>query len=163
MTEVYIGLGSNLSDPTAQLQLALNAIRLLPDSTVSAVSSLYGSRPMGPADQPDYINAVIKLDTLLTPLSLLDALQAIESQAGRVRKDNRWAARILDLDILLIEHQVIEHVRLTVPHYGLKVREFVLIPLQEIAPALMLPTGENIDNLCAAIDSNGLIKLGKLR
>ena len=98
---VYIGLGSNLSEPLRQLQSAIEAIRAIPATQVAAVSPFYISDPLGPADQPRYVNAVAALDTELAPLALLDALQAIELEQGRVRKDERWGPRTLDLDLLL--------------------------------------------------------------
>lgn len=157
MNLVYIGLGSNLSDPYAQVKLAIIAIEASDGLDVSAVSSIYASKPMGPADQPDYVNAVLALHTTLSPLALLDRLQSIENQAGRIRKDERWGPRVLDLDILLYNNQVSDSERLTLPHYGMKSREFVLIPLFEIAPELILPDGESIAMLCQSIDSNGLV------
>lgn len=156
MTIVYIGLGSNLSDPALQIRKAIEQIKKFPECTIEKISSLYFSRPMGPQDQPDYMNAVLSINTTLSPIDLLDQLQSIENNAGRVRKDNRWGARILDLDILIYGEQVIESERLTVPHYGMKLREFVLIPLNEIAPNLQLPCKENICDLAKKISSNGL-------
>lgn len=156
MFTVYIGLGSNLSEPEQQVRQAVKAIGAIPQVKTQAVSALYFSRPMGPKDQPNYINAVLKITTELQPLSLLDALQAIENASGRVRKDNRWGPRILDLDILLIDEMTIENERLTVPHYGLELREFVLIPLHEIAPTLILPNGKSIESLSSNIANNGL-------
>ncbi|WDE10989.1 2-amino-4-hydroxy-6-hydroxymethyldihydropteridine diphosphokinase [Thalassomonas haliotis] len=152
----YIGLGSNLSDPQNQIRQALVAMAKIADSSISRVSCLYFSKPMGPQDQPDYMNAVLALTTRLTPLALLDALQDIENKAGRVRKDNRWGARVLDLDILLFDQEVINSERLIVPHYGMKEREFVLLPLAEIAPSLILPGGESVLELSKNINPNGL-------
>lgn len=159
----YIGIGSNLSSPAEQIQLAVDAIATIADTTIVNVSSLYCSRPMGPQDQPDYMNAVLALNTELNPLALLDALQLIENNAGRIRKDNRWGPRILDLDILLFGDQIIDNPRLTVPHYGMKEREFVLTPLCEIAPELKLPSGESLKSLTEQLDSNGLKIHSKLR
>ncbi|GAA0810856.1 2-amino-4-hydroxy-6-hydroxymethyldihydropteridine diphosphokinase [Colwellia asteriadis] len=159
MTIVYIGLGSNLSDPAEQVKQAIVEVAKIPHSSVLATSSIYLSRPMGPQDQDDYINAVLALETTLAPLDLLDALQAIENAAGRVRKDNRWGARILDLDILLYGDLVINNDRLTVPHYGMKVREFVLLPLAEIAPKLCLPCNEAVASLANKVNTNGIQKL----
>jgi 2-amino-4-hydroxy-6-hydroxymethyldihydropteridine diphosphokinase len=163
MAIVYIGLGSNLSDPQKQIQLAVTALSEITGCILSNVSSLYFSRPMGPQDQPDYMNAVAQITTELDPLVLLDELQAIENSAGRVRKDNRWGARILDLDILLFNNEIHNNERLTVPHYGLELREFVLLPLAEIAPTLVLPNGKSILTLSQNIDSNGLKIHSKLR
>lgn len=163
MALAYIGLGSNLSDPQKQIQLAVGALSLIQYSEVINISSLYFSRPMGPQNQPDYMNAVALITTQLSPLDLLDALQAIENKAGRVRKDNRWGARILDLDILLFNDEIINNERLTVPHYGLELREFVLLPLAEISPALTLPNGKDILILSKNIKTNGLKIHSKLR
>jgi 2-amino-4-hydroxy-6-hydroxymethyldihydropteridine diphosphokinase len=104
-----------------------------------ACSSLYRSAPMGPANQPDYVNAVMAVETALAPLALLDALQALETAFGRVRHGERWGPRTLDLDILLYGSEILATDRLTVPHPGLAEREFVLYPLQEIAPDLNIP------------------------
>jgi len=158
-TVVYIGLGSNLSNPRVQVTNAATEISKIAKSQVVALSSLYLSKPMGPQDQDDYINAVIAIETSLPALVLLNALQGIENDAGRVRKDNRWGARILDCDILLYGNEVIENERLTVPHYGMKLREFVLLPLAEIAPHLSLPDGTAVDILAKQINNNGIVKL----
>ncbi|MCJ8321396.1 MAG: 2-amino-4-hydroxy-6-hydroxymethyldihydropteridine diphosphokinase [Colwellia sp.] len=156
MNTVYIGLGSNLSNPAKQIKAAVVELATLEDCQIDKVSALYYSRPMGPKDQPDYMNAVVSLKTKVSAIKLLDALQSIENNAGRVRKDNRWSARILDLDILLFGNQVINTARLTIPHYGMKSREFVLIPLHELAGDLVLPDGEKLIELIHNIDQNGL-------
>ncbi|KUM53100.1 2-amino-4-hydroxy-6-hydroxymethyldihydropteridine diphosphokinase [Rheinheimera sp. EpRS3] len=155
----YIGLGANLDQPVVQLQQAVQALKQLAQSTLVAVSGFYGSKPMGPQDQPDYVNAVAAIDTTLTAEQLLDTLQQIEQQQGRKRKAERWGPRTLDLDILLYGNQVIATERLTVPHYGLRVREFVLYPLYEIAPQLNLPDGTVLSSLLAQVSQNGLQKL----
>jgi len=156
MTIAYIGLGSNLSDPAKQVQQAVVAISKVDQTSIVKCSSLYFSRPMGPQDQPDYMNAVLALDTQLSAIALLDSLQNIEDDAGRVRKDNRWGARILDLDILLFGDDIIHSKRLTIPHYGMKTREFVLTPLAQIAPTLILPDGDQVNELSQRLDQNGL-------
>jgi len=158
-TVVYIGLGSNLSNPSVQVATAAEEIAKISESKLVALSSLYLSKPMGPQDQDDYINAVIAIETSLSALALLDALQAIEHSAGRVRKDNRWGARILDCDILLFGNETIDNERLTVPHYGMKLREFVLLPLAEITQDLSLPDGTSINSLANEINCNGIVKL----
>ena len=163
MTLAFIGLGSNLCDPHAQIIKAIDVIALIENCKIQAVSSLYFSRPMGPQDQPDYMNAVLSLETNLSAISLLDTLQEIENKSGRVRKDNRWGARILDIDILLYGTEVMNTTRLTIPHYGLKIREFVLLPLAEIAPTLCLPDGDSIRELSQNITTNGLKIHSKLR
>jgi 2-amino-4-hydroxy-6-hydroxymethyldihydropteridine diphosphokinase len=151
----YIAIGSNLADPVAQAKEAIIALQTLPESRFIAVSSLYASKPMGPQQQPDYINAVACIDTRLTPIELLDALQHIENEQGRVRKEH-WGARTLDLDILLCGNEVMSTTRLTVPHHGMKVREFVLYPLAEIAPQLQLPCGQALSELLEACPRNDL-------
>lgn len=156
MSIAFIGLGSNLNDPEQQIKRAIKAINTLTTTKITQLSSLYFSRPMGPKDQPDYMNAVAQISTSLSPLSLLDELQNIENKAGRIRKDNRWGPRVLDLDILVFDNSAINSERLVVPHYGLKEREFVLLPLLEIAPSLTLPCGDTIKYLSDRIDSNGL-------
>lgn len=115
MERVYIGLGSNLAEPLRQLQAALAAIAELPHSQLVTTSSFYASDPLGPPDQPRYVNAVAALDTELAPLELLDALQRIEQEQGRVRKAERWGPRTLDLDILLFGNRLLSEERLTVP------------------------------------------------
>lgn len=140
----YIGLGSNLGDPLAQLRSAVKALEQLPGSRLTAVSRFYRSSPMGPGDQPDYLNAVAMLDTTLEPLALLDALQAIEQQQGRVRSGERWGPRTLDLDLLLYGAEEIDHPRLRVPHPGIRERNFVLVPLAELAPELRFPDGDSL-------------------
>ena len=146
MNKVYIALGSNLEHPQAQLTAALQALNALSDSRLTAVSSFYQSKPLGPQDQPDYVNAVACLETSLAPLALLDELQRIEHEQGRVRL-RRWGERTLDLDILLYADHIIQSERLTVPHYDMHQREFVIIPLFEIAPHLVLPNGQSIQIL----------------
>ncbi|WP_299686895.1 2-amino-4-hydroxy-6-hydroxymethyldihydropteridine diphosphokinase [uncultured Vibrio sp.] len=156
MITAYIAVGSNLADPVSQANLAIETLKNLPRSTFVATSQLYSSTPMGPQNQPDYINAVVAIQTELTPIELLDCTQAIELEQGRVRKDERWGPRTLDLDIVLYGNEVIDSERLTVPHYGMKEREFVLYPLAEIAPSLQLPDGTELTDLLKIIDKNGL-------
>ncbi|MGY4677233.1 2-amino-4-hydroxy-6-hydroxymethyldihydropteridine diphosphokinase [Pasteurella sp. P03HT] len=146
MNITYIALGSNLNTPVAQLQAALEALDALPETQVMKVSSFYQSKPLGPQDQPDYVNAVACLHTCLSPLALLDHLQQIEQTQGRVRL-RRWGERTLDLDILLYENEVMQTPRLTLPHYDMTNREFVIVPLFEIAPTLTLPNGVKLSEL----------------
>ncbi|HYQ38493.1 MAG TPA: 2-amino-4-hydroxy-6-hydroxymethyldihydropteridine diphosphokinase [Pseudomonas sp.] len=159
MPRVYIGLGSNLAEPVQQLAAALAALQRLPDCRLAAVSSLYASDPLGPPDQPRYVNAVAALDCDLAPLELLDALQTIEREQGRVRKAERWGPRTLDLDILLFGDLQLDEERLSVPHYHMHARAFVLYPLAEIAPQLVLPDGRPLQELLAACPYRGLERL----
>lgn len=152
----YIGIGSNQATPIAQAKQAIQALGNIKETTLLACSSLYRSAPMGPQDQPDYINAIAKIETALSPIALLDALQSIEQNQGRVRKDNRWGPRTLDLDIILYDNLSIENTRLTIPHYGMKEREFVLYPLFEISPSLQLPDGTLLCDILKNCDKKGL-------
>ena len=165
----YIGLGSNLANPLRQLQRACRALEELPDSRLLRCSAFYRSRPLqtgtetGPAgsavEQPEYINAVAAVETGLAPLALLDALLAIEQDQGRIRNGQRWGARTLDLDILLYGQEIITESRLTVPHPGMAEREFVLYPLAQIAPRLVLPDGRPLSGLLAKCPLRGMQQL----
>ncbi len=136
----YIGLGSNLNNPSVQLHLALRALSILPSTRLQKVSKFYRTRPLGRAWQPGYLNAVAQLKTGLQPLALLDRLQAIELHQGRVRSGYRWGPRTLDLDILLYGDHQVAHPRLKIPHYDLSNRDFVVLPLLEIAsPRMQVP------------------------
>ncbi|MDQ7049618.1 MAG: 2-amino-4-hydroxy-6-hydroxymethyldihydropteridine diphosphokinase [Enterobacterales bacterium] len=156
---VYIGLGSNLNQPQAQLNQAIEALKNLTQSHLIKHSSFYLSPPMGPTDQNDYINAVVELKTYLQPLALLDQLQAIEKAQGRVRNKQRWGARTLDLDLLLYGQQVIQQARLEVPHYGIKQRAFVVLPLLEIAPSIELPNFGPLNRLTQKLANQEITKL----
>lgn len=123
---VYIAIGSNLASPLEQVNAAIRALADIPDSRVVSVSSLYRTPPLGPQDQPDYLNAAVALETSLAPEALLDHTQRIELQQGRVRKAERWGPRTLDLDIMLFGDAIINSERLTVPHYDMKNRGFML-------------------------------------
>ncbi|MFZ5000294.1 2-amino-4-hydroxy-6-hydroxymethyldihydropteridine diphosphokinase [Enterobacter asburiae] len=141
MTLAYIAIGSNLASPLEQVNAAVQALGEIPQSKIVAVSSFYRTPPLGPQDQPDYLNAAVVLETALDAETLLDNTQRIELQQGRVRKAERWGPRTLDLDIMLFGHETINTERLTVPHYDMKNREFMLWPLFEVAPDLIFPDG----------------------
>ncbi|HFU2859598.1 TPA: 2-amino-4-hydroxy-6-hydroxymethyldihydropteridine diphosphokinase [Enterobacter cloacae] len=153
MTLAYIAIGSNLASPLEQVNAAVQALGEIPQSRIVAISSFYRTSPLGPQDQPDYLNAAVVLDTALDAETLLDNTQRIELQQGRVRKAERWGPRTLDLDIMLFGNEVINTSRLTVPHYDMKNRGFMLWPLFEVAPDLTFPDGiplrEILDNLHA--------------
>lgn len=155
MTRVFVALGANLDNPKAQLDNAVTALSALAQGNSLTVSPYYGSVPMGDIVQPDYVNAVASFETNLAPLALLDALQQIENTQGRVRKE-RWGPRTLDLDLLLYGDEIIDEPRLKVPHYGMKQRSFVLVPLAAIAPDLILPCNTAIASL---IDTKMLAEL----
>jgi len=156
----YVGLGSNLENPEQQVRKALLALAALPATHLVRHSLLYRSAPLGPADQPDYVNAVAALDTELDPLALLEALFAIEQTQGRVRLV-RWGARTLDLDLLLYGSRTLTSERLTLPHPGLRERSFVLVPLAEIAPELVLPEGDRVAELAHRCSTHGLRPLDR--
>lgn len=134
----FIGLGSNLDNPVKQIKQAINELSVLENGLLLAQSSLYQSSPMGPQDQPDFINAVVKLETQFSAAELLSQLQEIEQRHGRVRGQH-WGPRTLDLDLLLYGNEAINTENLQVPHSGIPERGFVLYPLYEIAPDLEIP------------------------
>ncbi|RZG81277.1 2-amino-4-hydroxy-6-hydroxymethyldihydropteridine diphosphokinase [Acinetobacter sp. WCHAc060033] len=142
INKTYVGLGSNLGDSKQILREAVEQLRKL--GKVS-VSKLYQSPPMGPQDQPNYHNAVVELNTHLAPLDLLDELQRIENESGRVRL-RRWGERTLDLDLLLYAEKNIINERLTVPHVGILERDFVVIPLLDLDTELQV-NGQLLQNL----------------
>ena len=138
MTLAYVGLGANLGDPRAQIESALEEMNRLPRTALRARSSLYRSAPLGYADQPDFVNAVAQLETGLAARALLEHLLAAEKRQGRERSF-RNAPRTLDLDLLLYGDETIDEPGLRVPHPRLHERAFVLAPLLELAPGLMIP------------------------
>ena len=135
---VFVGLGSNLSDPRAQVLCAMQTLNNLPHTRVSAHSSLYRSAPIGFVQQPDFINAVVRLNTEMAPKALLDALLELERKCGRTREFQN-APRILDLDILLYDNLQYHEHGLTIPHPQMHKRAFVLRPLLEIVPDCAIP------------------------
>lgn len=153
--EAFISLGANLGEPVATLRSAVAALRRLQDARLTGLSSLYRSAPVGPAGQDDYLNAVARLETSLPPHGLLQALQAIEQAHGRIRLE-RWGPRTLDLDLLLFGNDQIITPELVVPHPEMERRNFVLLPLLELAPDLHLPGAGAIAVLPAATDYNGI-------
>ena len=155
-----IGIGSNLDDPEAQVRQALRALETVDSTRVTAVSSLYRNPPMGPADQPDYVNAVAILLTALPPRALLQQLQALERRQGRVRESHdRWGPRRLDLDILTYGKKTISEPGLQIPHPGISERNFVLFPLLEIAPQLHIPGLGCVSDLVLEMDASTLEKI----
>ncbi len=147
MTIAYIALGSNLDDPAVQLRRAVEHLGTLAHCRITAVSSAYTSAAIGPGKQPAYLNAVLAMDTSLSAVQLLAATQAIESRQGRVR-EQRWAARTLDLDILLYGQATSASRQLQIPHPRMAQRNFVLYPLAEIAgEQLLLPCGGVLGSL----------------
>jgi 2-amino-4-hydroxy-6-hydroxymethyldihydropteridine diphosphokinase len=134
----YVGLGSNLADPQARIAEAIERLAAIPGSEVQMRSSLYRSAPYGPVEQPDFVNAVLVMTTERSARELLSELQAIETAMGR-RRGERWGPRVIDLDLLVYGDEVIREDGLVVPHPGIAERNFVLLPLREIAPELVIP------------------------
>lgn len=156
-TLAWIGLGGNLNDALALLASARESIAAMPGIRELAFSSFYRSKPMGPADQPDFVNAVMAIETTLPPHDLLKGMQMIELSHGRVRTGQRWGPRTLDLDVLVYGQAQIADEWLTVPHAGIAEREFVLYPLAEIAPPnLAIPGMGVLSDLVAACPRRGL-------
>ncbi len=135
---IYIGLGSNIEQPYRQIKNAIAALNDLPGTKVLTDSGYFKSRPMGPADQPDYVNAVVELQSTLAATALLEHCQLIEQQQGRIKK-RHWGQRSIDLDILLYAGQKITTDDLTVPHPGICQRDFVYLPLLKINPEIEIP------------------------
>jgi 2-amino-4-hydroxy-6-hydroxymethyldihydropteridine diphosphokinase len=155
----YVGLGSNLAEPAAQITSARSALVNVDGVRELAFSSLYHSLPMGPQDQPDYVNAVMCVETDLLPFDFLHCLQKVEHEHGRIRKGERWGARTLDLDILMYGDQEIDEPDLIVPHLGIGERSFVLYPLFEIAPTLFIPGKGVISDMVEKCPLAGLKRL----
>lgn len=153
----FVGLGSNLDNPQAHIERALVELGEIVHTQILKSSRLFKTKPVGPA-QPDYINAAAQLDTNLEAHELLDQLQRIEQAHQRVRKIH-WGPRTLDLDLLLFNQQVINSERLKVPHPYLEQRSFVIVPLYDIDPLLVLPNGTALASLWNACDSSDLVPL----
>lgn len=162
MDKVFIGLGSNLDDPLSQLKKAIEYLKQHEMLNVINISNFYSSPPMGPQDQPDFINAVVEVATSLSAEQLLDELQKIEHQQGRERKQH-WGARTLDLDILLYGSEVINTERLIVPHRGISERNFVLYPLNDLVEKnFKIPELGKISELLAACPMTGITRLSEV-
>lgn len=159
LTPVYIGLGANLGEPHKTLAKAAEEIGRLDGVRVALRSSLYSSAPMGPQDQPTFINAVIAVLTSRHARDLLASLQQIEESHGRERTGERWGPRTLDLDILVFGREQSDDPGLSLPHPGLAGRNFVLYPLAEIAPRLNIPGLGIAEELARAVGPEGLVKL----
>ncbi len=163
MSICYIGLGSNLGHSVAYLDNALDSLKVSEYIKNIKTSSFYRSKPHGPQDQPDYINAVTHFETTLSPRDLLVFLQKIEKINDRKRNGKRWGARTLDLDLLLYDNNIINTATLTVPHPYMRERSFVLYPLQELAPDLIFPDGKTLAECISILASDDLelIKQGE--
>jgi 2-amino-4-hydroxy-6-hydroxymethyldihydropteridine diphosphokinase len=154
----YVGVGSNLGDPRAHVLAAFEALAALPRTRLVARSRLYRTRPFGPVQQGDFINAVAGLLTQLSAAELLQGLRDIEAAAGRVRSE-RWGPRLLDLDLLVYGSERIDSPELTVPHPGIAARGFVLAPLADIAPTLDVPGVGRVEMLLRALADDGIAEI----
>ena len=149
----FLGLGSNLGDRLANLQAAVDALQAEPALRVVASSRVWETTPMGGPAQPDYLNAVVRVETDLSARDLLDVARRVEARLGRVRRE-RWGARTLDLDILLYDEEQIDEPDLVVPHPRMKQRAFVLVPLLELEPDPVLPDGTRLKDV--RVDTDGV-------
>ena len=152
----YIGIGSNLADPRAQVLRAMDRIASISGVRLVLRSGLYGSRPMGPADQPDFVNAVAGVLTQLAPGALLHEVRAIERAFGRPESRQKWGPRILDLDLLVYGRLRSADPELVLPHPGVVERNFVLYPLAEIAPDLEVPGLGRVTDLKARVSAEAI-------
>lgn len=152
-TEAFIGLGGNEGDPVWSLQQAIARLVALPKTKLLELSPCYWTKPWGSAQpQGDYLNAVVRLNTTLTPHELLMALQVIEQDLGRQRTQDRYGPRTIDLDLLVFGEEIIDDEVLSVPHPRLAERAFVLVPLCDLAPRLSIPSLDRVDYLLEALE-----------
>ena len=158
MSKIYIALGSNLEKPSQQIYKAINLINTIDELSVTHTSSLYKTKPIGKVDQPDFINAAIKLEGDISPENLHTALQDIETQAGRIRLELN-EPRTLDLDILLIDDLIMKTKKLTVPHPRMHQRQFVIVPLYEINQKLNIPGIGPIEEILKSLPDQGVVKI----
>lgn len=158
--DVFIALGANLGDPVGQILAAIEALARLPSTRLITRSSLYRSRPVGGPEQPDYVNAVVRLSTFLPPREVLRWCLAIEARHGR-RRDGKNAPRTLDLDLLLYDGLVMHEPGLTLPHPRMHERGFVLLPLAEIAPDVIIPGHGDVLRLLSVADVSDLVRLSE--
>jgi 2-amino-4-hydroxy-6-hydroxymethyldihydropteridine diphosphokinase len=156
-TPAYVGLGSNLDDPPLQLARGFEALAKLPDTRLVLRSRLYRTRPLGPIDQADFVNAAAGLLTRLPCRGLLESLKNLEGQLGRQRPVERWGPRLIDLDLLVYGNARVDEPGLTVPHPGIAERAFVLAPLADIAADLRVPGLGLVRDLLSVVDTSGLL------
>ena len=156
----FIGIGANLDDPESSVRRAIASIAAVPETKLTAASSLYRTAPVGYLDQPDFVNAVVAIETRLDPAALLEQLLLIEAQFGR-KRSTRNAPRTLDLDLLLHGDQRVNSPRLTLPHPRMAQRAFVLVPLAEIAPDLAVGALGTAAQLLSLVSTDGVERIGE--
>ncbi|VFP86806.1 2-amino-4-hydroxy-6-hydroxymethyldihydropteridinepyrophosphokinase [Candidatus Erwinia haradaeae] len=152
MNRVYLLLGSNLANPLRQISSALEKVASITKSYIVSTSFVYETPPYGPENQPNFFNVAVALDTCLDPQSLLSSTQCIEIEQGRIRQEPRWGARTLDIDMMLFGNITLKTPQLTIPHYDLHNRAFMMIPLLEIAPSICLPNGQRLSVILGTLD-----------
>lgn len=152
----YVAIGSNLDEPATQVRLAFDLLAKLDRSRLVSRSRLYRSAPLGPQDQPDFVNAAAGLLTQLSPRELLTQLKQLEASMGRSAPAMRWGPRRIDFDLLVYAAQRVDEPDLKVPHPGVPVRNFVLYPLLDIAPELVVPGHGRVKDLAARVGEAGL-------
>jgi 2-amino-4-hydroxy-6-hydroxymethyldihydropteridine diphosphokinase len=159
---VFVGIGGNLDHPVIHVQRALQDMDAVPETALMKISSMYETAPVGLTDQPVFVNAVAQVATTLSPHEFLRRLHAIEAEHGRLRNSvtgEKNAPRTLDLDILLFDDLQIDERGLTVPHPRMHERAFVLVPLVEIAPEIVIPGKGVAKELLAVLDRSGVALL----
>jgi len=155
----YVGIGSNLQGPARQVENAAALLAAIPGTRLIATSSLYRSAAFGGIEQPDFVNAVAAVLTTLSPADLLGELQAIENRQGRERGEARWGPRVIDLDLLVYSGKKIESAELSLPHPGIGERNFVLLPLVEIAPDLVIPGLGRVASIPVNLDEPSISRI----
>jgi len=155
----YVGIGSNLDDPCAQVMRAADGLARLPQTRRVLLSPRYRTQPLGDVAQPVFVNAVAGLLTQLTPEDLLDALRRLERELGREPPRERWGPRVIDLDLLVLGRETRATPTLTLPHAGIAQRDFVLYPLADIAPDLEVPGLGRVRQLLACVANRGMERL----
>jgi 2-amino-4-hydroxy-6-hydroxymethyldihydropteridine diphosphokinase len=155
----YVALGSNLAEPASQVERAIARLAGLPETRLVARSRLWRTTPLGPRDQPDYVNAVAGLLTRLGPHELLAEFKRLEAAMGRLSPPVRWGPRVIDLDLVAFGEERLQEAGLDVPHPGVHERDFVLYPLAELAPALWIPGRGRVATLVRQVENRGLVPL----
>ena len=158
--EAWLGLGSNLQQPVAQLRRALKGLSATRGIELTKVSSFYSTPPWGDEEQDDFVNAVAQIETDLEPVPLLHALQSIEDVMGRERSDRRWGPRLIDIDLLLYADRIFRSAELELPHPRMQERAFVLLPLSQLDGKLNIPGYGRVDTLLSGLDYSGITRLG---
>ena len=151
----YVAIGSNLDHPGERVAEACTHLETLSETRLEARSRLYRTRPMGPQDQPEFVNAAVGLLTRRSPHDMLDALLSIERRMGRIRAE-RWGPRVIDLDLVWMVGATVDDPDLTLPHPGVSMRNFVLYPLSDIAPTLVIPGHGRVASLKSRVNSDGI-------